>query len=49
MKKFNVTVRCDVDMSFSVDGIAGMLEEYETDYNTGMDVREVAVSIYEYT
>lgn len=46
---WNIATSFDVDMSFSVDGIAGMLKEYETDYNTGMDVREVAVSIYEYT
>lgn len=36
-------------MSFSADQIAGMLEEYEADYHTGMDIQAVAEEIYAYT
>lgn len=38
-----------VDMSFSTDGIEGMLKEYEDDCNTGMDTLEIAELIYDYT
>lgn len=36
-------------MSFSADQIAGMLEEYEADYHTGMNIQAVAEEIYAYT
>jgi hypothetical protein len=36
-------------MAFSVEGIKGMLEEYEKDYHTGMDTGEIAKLIYDYT
>ena len=38
-----------MDMSFSADEIAGMLEEYEKDHATGMDPAEMAGLIYEHT
>ncbi len=38
-----------VDMSFSVDEIAGMLEEYEKDHSAGMEIRHMAGLIYEHT
>ena len=38
-----------VDMSFSVKDIEGMLNEYETDHQTGMDIPQMAGMIYEYT
>lgn len=38
-----------IDMSFSVRDIMGMLEEYEADYKTGMDIREISELIYDYT
>lgn len=38
-----------VDMSFSSEEIAGMLDQYETDHDTGMNVREVSDQIYAYT
>ena len=36
-------------MSFSVSDIAGMLHAYEHDYDTGMDVLQMAENIYNYT
>lgn len=46
---WNIAVDFNVDMSFSVDDIAQMLEEYEKDYQTGMDVRFISKLIYDYT
>ena len=46
---WNIAETFDVDMSFSTDGIAGMLRDYENDHETGMDIAEVAQSIYDYT
>ncbi|MBQ0030880.1 MAG: AAA-like domain-containing protein, partial [Bacteroidales bacterium] len=42
---WNVAVRFNVDMTFSADGIKGMLDEYEADYHTGMDTRMIADEI----
>ena len=36
-------------MSFSAYDIAGMLQEYENDYLTGMDIPQIAGLLYEYT
>lgn len=38
-----------VDMSFSSEEIAAMLREYEADYGTGMNIRQIAELIYAYT
>ncbi|MCD8155133.1 MAG: AAA-like domain-containing protein [Clostridiales bacterium] len=46
---WNVAVKFEEDLSFTADEIAGMLSEYEHDYHTGMDVREISRLIYEYT
>lgn len=46
---WNIAADFLVDMSFSAEDIAGMLEEYEGDYVTGMDIRAVAGEIYNYT
>lgn len=46
---WNIAADFNVDMSFSVEDIAGMLKEYEADYNTGMDIFQIAARIYEYT
>ena len=46
---WNIAVDFDVDMSLSAAGIKGMLTEYEKDYKTGMDVREMSDLLYEYT
>lgn len=46
---WNIAADFLVDMSFSVEDIAGMLEQYETDYHTGMDIQKIAGLLYEYT
>ncbi|MCD8118301.1 MAG: ATP-binding protein [Lachnospiraceae bacterium] len=46
---FDITSDYLIDMSFSADDIAGMLREYEKDYETGMDVQTIAQTIYDYT
>ncbi len=46
---WNIAADFLVDMSFSVGDIVGMLEEYEMDYHTGMDMNRIAGLIYKYT
>lgn len=46
---FDVAADFDADMSLSKEGIAGMLEEYEADYHTGMDIDEMAGRLYDET
>lgn len=46
---WNIAADFDVDMSFSKQAIAGMLEEYEQDYHIGMNVDELAGLLYDYT
>lgn len=46
---WNIAADFKVNMSFSEDGIAGMLQEYEADHCTGMDVKGIAGLIYDYT
>lgn len=46
---WNIAADFDVEMDFSAGQIAGMLEEYEADYHTGMDVQAMAEEIYQYT
>lgn len=46
---WNIAADFKVDMSFSASQIAGMLEEYESDYHTGMDIQRIAEEIYQYT
>uniref|UniRef100_UPI004056962F hypothetical protein n=1 Tax=Agathobacter sp. TaxID=2021311 RepID=UPI004056962F len=46
---WNIAADFDIDMSLPEAGIAGMLEEYESDYHTGMDIAEIAKLLFEYT
>ena len=46
---WNIAADFDVDMSLTRDGIAGMLDEYEADYQTGMNVEEMSGLLYDYT
>lgn len=46
---WNIVADFLVDMSFSKQEIEKMLQEYEQDYKTGMDIRTLAESIYDYT
>lgn len=46
---WNIASNFDIDMSFSVSDIAGMLMEYENDHHTGMDIQKLSQLIYDYT
>lgn len=46
---WNIAADFDIDMSFSKEDIAGMLWEYEQDQQTGMNIREIARMLYDYT
>ncbi len=46
---WNIAAEFNIEMDFSADQIGAMLEEYEADHFTGMDIRKVSASIYAYT
>lgn len=46
---WNIAADFDLDMSFSAEGIKGMLEEYESDHHSGMDIMAMAQLIRDYT
>lgn len=46
---WNIAADFDIDMSFSPVQIREMLECYEDDHRTGMDVEDIAQEIYAYT
>lgn len=46
---WNIAVDFDVDMSFSPQEIATMLQDYENDHQTGMDIVAISEEIYKYT
>lgn len=46
---WNIAADFDVDMSLTTEGIMGMLTEYESDHNTGMNIVEMACLLHEYT
>jgi len=46
---WNIASNFDIDMSFSVSDIAGMLTEYENDHHTGMNIAKLSQLIYDYT
>ena len=46
---WNIASEITLDMSFSITDIAGMLEEYEQDNPTGMDIGRIAGLLYDYT
>lgn len=46
---WNVAADFDIDMSFSPLQIMSMLEEYEADHQTGMDIPKIADEIFNYT
>jgi hypothetical protein len=46
---WNIAVDFTVDMSFSPNEIASMLEDYENDYRTGMSIAAISEEIYNYT
>ena len=46
---WNIAANFQIDMSFSCRDIESMLEDYENDYHTGMNIHETAELLYEYT
>ena len=46
---WNIAANFKVNMSFSISQIVDMLEEYETDHDTGMNIQEIAGELYQYT
>lgn len=46
---WNIAADFDIDMSLPVQGILGMLGEYESDWQTGMDTAEMAAFLHNYT
>lgn len=46
---WNIAADFDIDMSFSESQIMEMLIEYESENQTGMDIKEIAEEIYRYT
>ena len=46
---WNIAAKFDVVMELTEDGIAGMLEDYENDHHTGMDVAAMAKRLSDYT
>lgn len=46
---WNIAADFLVDMDFSTEDIKGMLQEYETDHHTGMDLDQMAALLYDYT
>ncbi len=46
---WNIATNFDIDMSFSWQEIEIMLKEYESDYHTNMNIKQMAKLIYDYT
>jgi hypothetical protein len=46
---WNIAADFNVDMSFSPEEIATMLQAYENDYHTGMDIPAISNTLYFYT
>lgn len=46
---WNIAADFLVDMSFSTEDIFGMLQEYEADHHTGMDIGQISMLLYDYT
>lgn len=46
---WNIAMDFCLDMSFSVKDIESMLNEYEQDHQTGMNIQEISQLIYDYT
>lgn len=46
---WNIASSFNVDMSFSPKDIEGMLEQYENDHKTGMNIEKISQLIYDYT
>lgn len=46
---WNIASEFNVDMSFNVQDISGMLSDYENDHKTGMNIQKISQLVYGYT
>ncbi len=46
---WNIAADFTVNMSLTIEGIRGMLWEYEQDHHTGMDIPDLSRQLYDYT
>lgn len=46
---WNIAADFNVNLSFTIQDIIGMLNEYEQDHHTGMEISQMAQLIYDYT
>ena len=46
---WNIAASFDVDMSFSSEEISTMLDDYESDHKTGMDIKSISEEIHKFT
>ena len=46
---WNIAVDFNIEMSFSVSDIQTMIQEYEQEHRTGIDVKEISRILYDYT
>lgn len=46
---WNIAADFNIDMGLAIDGIKGMLGEYDEDHHTGMDIKKMAELLYDYT
>lgn len=46
---WNIAAEFNVDMTFHPEEIAQMLQDYENDTHTGMDIKQISEEIYKYT
>lgn len=46
---WNIAADFDIEMSFSIDEIKKMLDEYASDHQSGMDTKMIAQYIFDYT
>ncbi|MBO7438649.1 MAG: hypothetical protein J6U21_03115 [Bacteroidales bacterium] len=46
---WNVAAEYDLDMTFNPQEISTMLNDYESDYHIGFDIKEISEEIYKYT
>ena len=42
---WNIAAKFTIDMGFSAEQIAGMLQEYESDHQTGMPIEDTAAEL----
>lgn len=46
---WNIAANFDIEMAFNVSDVEGMLNEYENDHHTGMDIHNISKLLIDYT